>query len=221
MKKLILVISLIFIILFGNSQSGLIYNFTFRVDNQLITQIKTQNKNNKILNLSTVEDLPKELSENVLKISEQKIGEYLKINLSSFKPADKLIMGALPEHLMYLPANTFKKTIKKYDTTNFFIDIKCHIEASGGKKIILSNKSFSNVNPKISLKIRVLNSDKVLVEKKESILKDFEKLRSKTFEKTYGIKSLAKNTDLVTISETINSDDILRMYLLSIEEALN
>ena len=37
----------------------------------------------------------------------------------------------------------------------------------------------------------------------------------------YGIKSLAKNTDLVTISETINSDDILRMYLLSIEEALN
>jgi hypothetical protein len=95
MKKLILVISLLLIILFGNSQSGLIYNFTFRVDNLLITQIKTQNKNNKILNLSTVEDLPKELSENVLKLSEQKIGEYLKINLSSFKPADKLIMGAL------------------------------------------------------------------------------------------------------------------------------
>jgi len=112
MKKLILVISLIFIILFGNSQSGLIYNFTFRVDNHLITQIKTQNKNNKILNLSTVEDLPKELSENVLKLSEHKIGEYLKINLSSFKPVDKLIMGALPEHLMYLPANTFKKPSK-------------------------------------------------------------------------------------------------------------
>jgi len=52
------------------------------------------------------------------------------------------------------------------------------------------------------------------------VLKDFEKLRSKTFYETYGIKGLAQNTDEKTISETINSNDVLRMYVTALVVAL-
>jgi hypothetical protein len=49
------------------------------------------------------------------------------------------------------------------------------------------------------------------------VLKDYEKLRSHTFEKTYGIKGFAQNIDEVTVSETLTSNDILKMYLMALE----
>ena len=66
----------------------------------------------------------------------------------------------------------------------------------------------------------MFNKEKELIEKIEAIIKDFETLRSKTYDKTYGIAFLKKNTDEVTLSETINSNDVLRMYLQVIKEAL-
>ena len=220
MKRITLIINFLFCLCFVYSQNGIIYNFSFRIDNELVTQMKAQNKDFKILNLSTVEEMPKQLSDDILLVSESLLGEYLKDSLISMRPEEKLIMGALPEHLMYLPANRFKKAAKSYNNLKFFIDIYCYITATGGKKIILGNKSFSKVKPKITLKIRVFNKEKELIEKKEAIIKDFETLRSKTYDKTYGIAFLKKNTDEVTFSETINSNDVLRMYLQAIKKAL-
>lgn len=219
MKQLLLFISLAFTFV-GKAQTGTIYNFAFRIDDALVTQMKAQNKDHKILNLATVEDMPKELSDTILLISENMIGDFLNTRIFSMRPEEKLVMGALPEHLMYLPANTFKKAVKNYDTLACYVDIACHIAASGGTKITLANESFSKVKPKLSLTIKVYNKDKTLINSKEVVLKDFEKLRSHTFEKTYGIKGLAQNTDEVTISETINSNDVLRMYVLGLIEAL-
>ncbi len=202
------------------SQKGVIYNFAFRIDNELVTQMKAQNKDHKILNIATVEEMPKELSDTILLISEGVIGKYLNSELISMRPEEKLVMAALPEHLMYLPANMFKKAVKVNPDYNQYIDISCHIAASGGVEIVLANESYSKVKPKLILNIKMYDQSKTLLDSKEVVLKDFGKLRSHTFEETYGIKGLGQNTDEVTISETINANDVLRMYVLGLTEAL-
>jgi hypothetical protein len=198
------------------AQTGLIYNIAFKIDNELVTQTKSQNKDYKILNLATVEDMPKEVSDTIMLISEKAMEQQLKATVSSIIPQEKLVMGALPEHLMYLPANTLNKAIKTGDK-DFYINIQCHVAATGGTKITFGKNSFSKVKPKLSLKISAYNKNKSAVYEKEIILKDFEKLRSHTFEKTYGIKGFTQNTDEVTVSETLTSNDILKMYLMALE----
>ena len=219
MKQLILSLSFITSSMIALAQSGVIYNFAFKIDDALVTQMKTQNKEYKILNLATIEDLPKELSDTILLVSEQMLGSHLKAALTSMRPEEKVLMGALPEHLLYLPANTFKKAIKNSDTLNYYIDIACHIAASGGVKVTLANNSFSKVKPKLSLTIKIYDKEKLLIEEKDVVLKDFEKLRSHTFEDSYGIEGLKQNTDVVTVSETIDANDVLRMYVMALVEA--
>jgi hypothetical protein len=220
MKHLFLPILFSFLVNLVQSQTGVIYNFSFRIDDELITQMKVQNKEYKILNLATVEEMPKEFSDTILILTESMIGEYKESTISSMRPEDQLIMGALPEHLMYLPANTFKKALKENENTALFIDIACYVEAKGGAQITFGNKSYSKVKPKLSLTIKFYDKEKNLIDSKEVVLKDFEKLRSQTYEKTYGIGGLGQNTDEVTVSETLNTNDILRMYALGLNEAL-
>ena len=220
MKKALLFTCLMFNLLFAYSQVGVIYNFEFKVDNELVTQMKVQNKDYKILNIATVEELPKELSDTIAIISEQLIGTYLNAEITSLMQEEKLVMGALPEHLLYLPANFFKKAIKIAPDKNLYIDISCYISANGGAQITLLPSRYSKVKPKLTLNIKVYDIDKNLIETKEAVLKDFENLRSRTFEDTYGIKGLKQNTDVVTVSETIDANDVLRMYVLGLIEAL-
>lgn len=220
MKKALLFTCLTFNLLFAYSQVGVIYNFEFKVDNELVTQMKVQNKDYKILNIATVEELPKELSDTIAIISEQLIGTYLNAEITSLMQEEKLVMGALPEHLLYLPANFFKKAIKIAPDKNLYIDITCYISANGGAQITLLPSRYSKVKPKLTLKIKVYDMEKNLLETKEAVLKDFENLRSRTFEDSYGIKGLKQNTDVVTISETIDANDVLRMYVLGLIEAL-
>jgi hypothetical protein len=218
MKKIIFLLSFISSSMFALSQSGVIYNFAFRIDDALVTQMKTQNKEYKILNLATIEDLPKELSDTILLVTEQILGKHLNASLTSMRPEEKLLMGALPEHLLYLPGNTFKKAVQINDNLNYYVNITCHIAASGGVRITFANNSVSKVKPKLSLSIKILDKEKNLIEEKDVVLKDFEKLRSKTFEDTYGIRGLKQNTDVVTVSETIDANDVLRMYVMALVE---
>jgi hypothetical protein len=220
MKHSVLILLLTFYCSLANAQTGVIYNFTFKIEDELVTQMKAQNKDNKILNLATVEDMPKELSDTLVLISENMLGDYLGNNIVSMVPKEKLLMAALPEHLLYLPANTFKKAVKTFDSLNVFIDIDCSISAKGGVRITLANNSYSKVKPKLNLTIKIFNKEKELIETKEVALKDFEKLRSRSFDKTYGIRGLGQNTDRMTVSETINSDDVLRMYVSALVAAL-
>jgi hypothetical protein len=198
------------------AQSGVIFNFAFRIDNELITQTKAQNKDYKILNLATVEDMPKETSDTILMVSEIYLNKLFNVVVSSMVPEEKLIMGALPEHLMYLPANTLNKAIKNGDH-QYYININCHIAASGGTRITFGTNSYSRVKPKVTLSITAADKNKNVVYKKEVVVKDFEKLRSRTFEKTYGVKGLVENTDEVTVSETLTAYDIIKMYLVALE----
>ncbi len=220
MKHSLLILLLTLSCSLVNAQTGVIYNFSFRIDDELITQMKVQNKDYKILNLSTIEDMPKELSDTLILISENMLGAFLDAKIVSMVPEEKFLMGALPQHLMYLPANFFKKAAKTFDSLNVFVDIECYISASGGVKITLANNSYSKIKPKLSLSIKIFNKEKELIETKDVVLKDFEKLRSKTFDETYGIKGLGQNTDEKTISETINSNDVLRMYVSALVVAL-
>ncbi|PWL32626.1 MAG: hypothetical protein DCO96_03515 [Fluviicola sp. XM-24bin1] len=218
MKQLMITALFSFFLLSANAQTGVVYTFTFRIDDELTTQLKVQSKEHKILNISTVEDMPKELSDTILLITEQMLGASLGSELISMVPEEKMVMAALPEHLMYLPANRFKKAVETYDSLDLFVNIDCHIAASGGVKVTLGNNSRSKVKPKLRLIIKTFDKSKTLLEKKEVTLKDFEKLRSRTFEKTYGISSL--NTNEVTESETLNANDVLRMYVMGLEELL-
>jgi hypothetical protein len=129
MKHSVLILLLTLYCSLANAQTGVIYNFTFKIEDELVTQMKAQNKDNKILNLATVEDMPKELSDTLVLISENMLGDYLGNNIVSMVPKEKLLMAALPEHLLYLPANTFKKAVKTFDSLNVFIDIDCTISA--------------------------------------------------------------------------------------------
>lgn len=220
MNKLILIALFTIISIIGNAQTGVIYNFTFRIDDELTTQLKVQNKEHKLLNIATIEDMPKELSDTILMITENMLGESLESNLISMVPEEKFVMGALPEHLLYLPANRFKKAVNAHDSLNLFVNIDCHIAATGGVKVTLGNKSYSRVKPKLKLIIKTHDSSKTLLQKKEATLKDFGKLRSRTFEKSYGIGALSQQKNEVTESETLNANDILRMYVMGLEEAV-
>ncbi|MFN5371276.1 MAG: hypothetical protein ACK5B6_07415 [Bacteroidia bacterium] len=219
MKNLFLPL-FILIVLFANAQTGIIYNFAFRIDDELVTQMKSQNKDKKILNLATVEDMPKELSDTLMLVSEKMLSEFLNATVSSIKPDDGLITGALPQHLMYLPANTYKKAEKEAGDNTYFIDINCHIAASGGAKITLANNKFSKVKPKLTLRLKVYEKGKREFVSKTIELLDFKDLRSHTFEETYGIRGLIQNTDVTTVSETLNSDDVLRMYMIALSEVV-
>jgi hypothetical protein len=219
MKNLLLPLFL-FITLFANAQTGFIYNFAFRIDDELVTQMKSQSKDKKILNLATVEDMPKELSDTLMLVSEKMLSEFLNATVSSMKPEDGLITAALPQHLMYLPANTYKKAEKEAGENTYFIDINCHIAASGGAKITLPNNKFSKVKPKLTLRLKVYEKGKKEMVSKVTEVVDFKDLRSTTYEETYGIRGLLQNTDVTTVSETLNSDDVLRMYVLGLIKSL-
>lgn len=219
MKNLLLPL-LLSLALLANAQTGVIYNFMFRIDDELVTQMKSQNKDMKILNLATVEDMPKELSDTIMFISEKMLGEFLNATVSSIKPDDGIITAALPQHLMYLPANTYKKAEKEAGDNAYFIDINCHIAASGGAKITLPNNKFSKVKPKLTLRLKVYEKGKKEFVSKVTELVDFKDLRSETFEETYGIRGLIQNTDVTTVSETLNADDVLRMYVLGLIKSL-
>lgn len=216
MKKLFTLIVLLTTSMGLQAQTGTIYNFAFRIDDELTTQTRVQNKEHQILNIATVEDMPKELSDTILLITEQYLDSLMKAKFTSMVPEEKLIMGALPEHLLYMPANSFKGATKK-ENHDFYVNITCHVAASGGTKITLGEESFSKVKPKVTLDITIYDSEKNKLQEKTAELKDFEKLRSHTFETTYGVYGLGKTTDEVTKSETLTLDDILRMYVMALE----
>lgn len=219
MNNFIVTAFALFLVSAVTAQTGTIYNLSVQIDQELVTETKVQNKDHKILNIATVEEMPKELSDTIAYISEMILGDNLSVTMSSMMPEEKMIMGALPEHLHYLPANTFNKAVKTDDSHKYYVNIQCHIEASGGTKITLGNNKSSKVKPKVSLTVIVYDVNKEQVDKRQATLKDFEKLRSHTFEKSYGVLGLAEFTDEVTISETINSNDVLKMYVMALDEA--
>jgi hypothetical protein len=216
MKKLIFFLSFILLFLSVNAQTGVIYNIAFRIDPELITQSKVQNQDHQILNISTVEEMPKSLSDTIIVMSERVVGERLGVSLTSITPEEKLIMAAIPEHLMYLPSNSYKKG-RKFGEHDYYININCYVQASGGVSITLGNNTYSKVKPKVTLNITAYDKNKKKIKKAKIILKDFEKLRSHTYETTYGIEGWFQTTDEVTESETLTSTDILRMYLYALE----
>lgn len=216
MKKLIIFLCLASSAISINAQTGVIYNLTFRIDPELITQSKIQNQDHQILNISTVEEMPKSLSDTIIVMSEKVVGERLNANLTSIIPEEKFIMGAIPEHLMYLPSNSYKKALK-YGEFDYYININCYVQASGGVSVTLANNTYSKVKPKVTLIITAYDKNKKKVKKAKITLKDFEKLRSHTYETTYGIDGWFQTTDEVTESETLTSTDILRMYLYTLE----
>ena len=83
MKKLFTLILLVAFFPFAFAQTGVIYDFAFRIDNELVTQMKAQNKDYKILNLATVEEMPKELSDTILFLTESMIGAFKSSTISS------------------------------------------------------------------------------------------------------------------------------------------
>ncbi|MFM7682843.1 MAG: hypothetical protein ACKO7P_08860 [Bacteroidota bacterium] len=220
MKNLFLTLTILIINFASFCQKGVIYNFAFRIDDELVTQMKAQNKEHKLLNIATIEEMPKELSDTILLITEKMLGKSLEAELFSMRPEDKLIMAAVPQHLMYLPANMFKKAVKNNDELNYYVDISCHIAASGGVEITLANNTYSKVKPKLSLTIKVYDKDKNELQTKEAKLKDFNKLRAHTFNDTYGIQGLGENNYEITEAETINATDVLRMYVMGLTDAL-
>jgi hypothetical protein len=197
LKKLSLLFGFILALSSLNAQNGVIYNIAFRIDPELITQSKVQNQDHQILNISTVEEMPKSLSDTIITMSEKVIGEKLNANLTSIIPEEKLIMAAIPEHLMYLPSNSYKKA-RKFGEYDYYISINCYVQASGGVSVTLANNTYSKVKPKVTLNITAYDKNKKKVKKEKIVLKDFDKLRSHTYETTYGIEGWFQTTDEIT-----------------------
>ncbi len=66
------------------------------------------------------------------------------------------------------------------------------------------------------LNITAYDKNKKKVKKAKIVVKDFEKLRSYTYETTYGIDGFFQTTDDITEFETLTSTNILRMYFFSL-----
>lgn len=218
MKKLALLFGFILALSFINAQTGIIYDIKFRIDPELITESKIQNQDHQILNISTVEEMPKSLSDTIISMSEKIIGRGLKTTFTSLIPEEKFIMAAIPEHLMYMPSNSYKKA-RKAGEYDYYIKIYCNIQAFGGVAVTLGENTYSKVKPKMTLNITGYDKNKKRIHRGRMVFTDFDKLRSRTYKTDLVVNGWFETTNEITESETLTSDDILRMYLWGLETA--
>ncbi len=216
MKKLLFFLNFTLAILTVKAQTGIIYDIKFRIDPELITESKIQNQDHQILNISTVEEMPKSLSDTIISMSEKIIGKGLKTTFTSLIPEEKLIMAAIPEHLMYMPSNTYKKA-RKEGEYDYYVKIYCNIQAFGGVAVTLGENTYSKVKPKMTLNITGYDKNKKRIHRGRMVFKDFDKLRSRTYTSDFVVNGWFETTNEITESETLTSDDILRMYLWGLE----
>lgn len=197
------------------AQSGSLYNFYFKVDQQLTDYFKTEDKARSWFSgWSESESMPEQLIDSIKKITEErftsKLGIPVKCCYRKNKKGENIGTIGISGILEGLPGNTFNGGKEACPTSTRYVSIDVQIYSSGGLSITLVNKT-SKLKPKLQITAKVYDENKVEIWKNQIDIKDFEKLRSVT--QYYG-------TVEVTRSEVLNPYDLYAMYLMGIDKLM-
>jgi hypothetical protein len=197
------------------AQSGSIYFFFFKVDQQLTDYFKVEDKARTWFSgWSESETMPERLIDSIkLKAEEMfssKLGMPVKCCYRKNKKGENISTVGMFGMLEGLPSNTFTVGKETCPASTRYIWIDVQLYSSGGTSITTVNK-ISKLKPKIQITAKVYDENKTEIWKEEAVIKDFEKLRSVT--KYYG--SLE-----VTRSDVLNPYDIYAMYLMGMDKLL-
>ncbi len=184
------------------------------VADELITEFSVQSKDYKFINIASLEEMPEDLSDSIIAVTEDKFAEHLKTKVVSLMPKKGVITGALPQHLEGMPAARFKKALKSGDY-DYYINLDCDITAEGTTYIDFGvSTKRSKVKPKIRLSAVIYDPEKNKVWSNKVVLDDFAKLRQVRKENVKGWRD--KHTYDVKESETLTAEDVFSMYFLAI-----
>ena len=205
--KILSIITLMIITSTGIAQSGAIYSFTFKTDEELTEYFKVENKSKKWLSGFGVSDtMPKQILDSIKIKAEKVFADKLNLPVTlcyNKNKKGKEIGGSGGFGFMEnLPANTFNGGKEDCPGNSYYIKLDVSITGDG-LSVILGTKK-TKIKPKISIWAKVYDENKKEVWDKHITIKDFEKLRSETV--YYG------NLE-ITYAETLTPYDIFAMYL--------
>lgn len=216
MTRIILSTLLIIATLYSQAQdkTTLLYFFPFSVAKEVTTISETQNTKHKILNMATVEEMPKALCDSILVVAkyylERKYGGKCEFKMEMKN--GEVNPGALPQHLRYLPRTTFKRGLAhgKYD---LYVRIDVMITPGGDNGVIRGRHS-STIKPMLTMHFAAYDKEKTKVWKNKVIIKDLAELRRTTYMYDYTIPAPEDSKNVKSEYETLNAQDVFNIYLL-------
>ena len=208
------------IFLFGittlySQKEGGIYYFSFNIAEALVSEVKVERKDRKVLSgWSVMEDFPEEICEEIRTLTEETLSSKLNAEVECIynkTKKGKLItsnsMGGMDQvRLEGMPFVNFKQAQAQH-SKDLYLFINVEVKDGGVAKIDWGNGR-SKVKPMITLDVKAYNASKDVVWKKSVKLKDFGKLRQQVEE-----------NDRVKLrkSETLGAEDIYYMYEMALE----
>ena len=209
--KFFTAISLILIATAAIAQNGVVYSFTFKIDEELTEYFRVENKSKKWLPGFGVSDaMPGQLLDSIKRKTEEAFTNKfnLPVKLCYHKnKKDKEVGGVgVVGYLEGLPSNTFNSGKEDCPGNSHYIKLDVTISGNG-LSVVLGTKR-TKLKPQINIRAKVYDGNKNEVWDKVITIKDFEKLRSETV--YYG------NTE-ITKAETLTSYDIYAMYLMGMD----
>ena len=217
MKKYILIftISICGIQLLAQKE-GVVFNFSFVIDEELIESLKVEDKSKKWFSkIGVSESMPEDLVDSIKKKTEaaftEKLNMPVKMCIKKNKKGEEAVFqGTGANSFSGLPVNTFKGSKGICPAASNYITINCRITTSTFS-IILAGRKKSKMKPSLHLTAKVFDADKNEVFSNEIEIKNFEKLRSYT-DYYWPVE--------VTQSETLTPYDIYVIYLVGLADLM-
>ena len=212
--KFFTVISLILIATGVIAQNGVVYSFTFKIDEELTEYFKVENKSKKWLSgYAESEVMPKEILDSIKRQAEEfftaKLNLPVKLCYHKNKKEKEVGGPGVMGYLEGLPSNTFNSGKEDCPGSSHYIKLDIIISA-GGTSVIIGTKK-TKLKPQITVWAKVVDENKKEIWDKKITIKNLENLRSETI--------YQGNTE-ITRSETLTPFDIYAIYIMGMEELI-
>ena len=213
--KSIIIISLMFVASLACAQSGSVYSFIFRIDQELTDYIKVDDKSKMFLSgYSESDAMPEQLIDSIkLKTENAFTGKLMmpvKMCYHKNKKGNEVSSVGVNGFLEGLPSNNFSGGKEDCKGSSRFISLDVQIYASGGTSVTIVNTK-TKLKPRLQIYAKVYDENKNEIWKKDISINDFAKLRSET--SYYGSVDVTK-------SEVLTPFDIYAMYLMGLNELI-
>jgi hypothetical protein len=214
MKKLILIALIIIKTQFVFSQEAAIYCVVYKADEALITEIKAETTTNRafLTGISSQVEIPANLVDSAKRITEELVANKLNTTakLTYLKSKNGKDITTKWTLLDGMPFQTKKKIIKNTDH-KYYVRIDALARGQMGIKKTSFNPNKERIKPMIAMTVWIYDNNGKVIFKNRETLRDFEVLRS---------KSKVRRTVKFTVSETLSPEELLNMYILSLEKTL-
>lgn len=213
-QKTLFVVYLSLLASIGTAQSGVVYSFTFKVDEQLTEYYKEENKSRKGLpGFGISYTMPAELLDlmksNVEQSFTAKFNLPVKLCYHINKNGKEVTGGGPMGYLEGLPSNTFNGG--KEDCPGNSHYIRLDVVISPGGTVVIEGCGNKKLKPQVTISAKVIDENKKEIWDKKITIKNLGSLRSQT--------CYRGNTE-VTRSETLTPYDIHAIYMIGMEELM-